>query len=107
MCCVCLDEEDTDCCSYQCVTCNDGFVCWGCMGKKDPHGSIFVCESNGGIEYMENAIRCPCCRSLNWKYHFNQIISVTFGMDLADYDDDNYPPAIKLYVKNQLMAERE
>jgi hypothetical protein len=68
----------------------------------DPHGSIFEKR-----EYIENAIKCPCCRNLNWKYHFDQIIRVTLDYDMPDNSEDLTEPALILYCKNKEAAESE
>lgn len=104
LCCVCLElDEIMFSPSFTCGTCDSGYMCFDCINDIDPCGSIFEdCR-----KCVERVIKCPCCRSLNWKYHFSQIIRITLGMDLMDYDNERYPPALVLYVKNQAMAESE
>jgi hypothetical protein len=79
--------------AYVCSTCESGYVCKGCIGKFDPYGSAFQ-----NMKYVKKTIKCPCCRQLNWKYQFNQIIKTTLGYDMFDYEQDK--PALMLYVNN-------
>ena len=97
-CCICMEESKAIkhvAYMFVCPTCESGFVCNKCINGFDPMGSIF-----GKMWYIKKTIKCPCCRQLNWKQHYNQIVQVTLNNDLLDYEDDDYNPAIKLYLKN-------
>jgi len=82
--------------AYVCTTCESGYVCKKCIWKFDPCGSAFEKD----MEDVKDIIKCPCCRQLNWKYHFNQIIQTTLYYDLTHYDDKHHIPALKLYYHN-------
>ena len=81
---------------FVCLTCEGGFICKGCIAKFDPSGSIF-----GNKAYVKKTIKCPCCRQLNWRYHFNQIIQTTLGYDLGDIVLNEDTPCLTLFVSNQ------
>ena len=79
----------------KCDTCIEGYICVDCIPHIDPVGSIFLPTRRK----VEKAIRCPCCRTLNWKYHYSQILDTTLGYDLEMYEEyDN--PATRIYIKN-------
>jgi len=78
---------------FKCYTCNEGFVCDGCMWKFDPTGSMFLEK----LSYVKKTIKCPCCRTLNWNYHYNQIVQITLG----DMDCLPENAACDLFVKNR------
>lgn len=85
-CAICLEQNDlkikaSSPAVFKCYTCNDGFVCNNCIGKFDPCGSIFL----GTLHNVKKTIKCPCCRTPNWKYHYNQIIQITLA------DQQEYP----------------
>ncbi len=89
--------------SIKCYTCADGFVCRACIQYIDPGGSIY---EGYDYEYVQQAIRCACCRTLNWNYHYNQIVQIMLDYDLEQYycwDDMYVPPAIKLFFRNKLL----
>jgi hypothetical protein len=90
---ICLDESTVESWMFVCPTCV-GFVCGKCLGDFDPSGSIF-----GNEAYVKKTIKCPCCRQMNWDYHFRQIIRHTLGDDLAEYERD--APCHILFVSNQ------
>jgi hypothetical protein len=64
------------------------------MPEFDPRGSAFISDT----EDLKKTIKCPCCRQLNWKYQFNQIISITLGWDKLEGERDS--PVAMLYVRN-------
>lgn len=77
-CVICFEQNDlkfktSSPAVFKCYTCNDGFVCNSCIADFDPYGSIFLKK----IGQVKKTIKCPCCRTLNWNYHFNQIIQIT------------------------------
>ena len=80
--------------AYVCPTCESGYVCRECIPEFDPRGSAFIDDT----EDLKKTIKCPCCRQLNWKYQFNQIVKITLGNDLFDYEPDS--PVAMLYVRN-------
>lgn len=100
---ICLTEYseiNKSCVSnIKCYTCNEGFVCNNCISDVDPCGSIF----SRHLRYIKRAIRCPCCRTLNWNYHFNQIIKIALGSDVEEdsYNPDYNNPALKVFIKNR------
>lgn len=105
-CVICLETYTNvkkNCASaIKCYTCADGFVCNHCIPSIDPSGSIFLDYP----DEVADAIKCPCCRTLNWNYHYNQIIGITMDYDLDDNWDENdedetLPPAIKLFLRNK------
>jgi len=75
-CCICLETFENF--KYDCSTCSDGKICYDCMLAKDPNLSLL----HYSREELEDAIKCPCCRQLNWKYHFTDIITITLNEEL-------------------------
>ena len=92
---ICMEDHEAkhEPATYMCNTCQGGYVCKGCIGVFDPYGSAWQ-----KMPYVKKTIKCPCCRQLNWKYQFSQIIWTTLEHDCVDYESDC--PAIVLYVKN-------
>jgi hypothetical protein len=77
-CVICLEQNDNKYKSsspavFNCYTCSEGFVCRKCIKQFDPRGSILL----DTLHQVKKIIKCPCCRTLNWNYHFNQIIQIT------------------------------
>lgn len=71
-CCVCY--KDDICPYFRCSYCKDGKVCWGCMVKiEGPYYSILVIEVKDK-DKLYKILKCPCCRQLNWKYYFSQLL---------------------------------
>ena len=68
-CCICLNAEDgiigKNC--FKCYTCLEGYVCNNCISEYDPRNIFDPC------------INCPCCKTTNWKYHFNKLIKTSLG----------------------------
>ena len=92
---ICFNESYQSRLTYVCYTCKDGFVCEDCVTYFDPFGTAFE-----GERYVKRTIKCPCCRQLNWKYHFSQIITVTLGGAVFDTDFFNHIPAVMIYINN-------
>ena len=103
-CCICM-EKSTDiiksgCSVIKCYTCDEGFICNDCIPKIDPHGSIYLSKRRA----LEKAIRCPCCRTLNWNYHYNQLIGIILEVELPDNEEeytDN--KALQVFFKNRQL----
>jgi len=86
VCCACLEEDEfSNSLSYSCGTCRDGYICFGCILEVDPA--------------VSHKIKCPCCRTLNWKYYYRNMICSLESGDV----NDRVPPAIALFLKNQLL----
>lgn len=84
VCCVCMEEDEFSCSlSYSCGTCNDGHVCYDCTEKIDPETTLII--------------KCPCCRTLNWKYCYRNLFY------LLEDDDAELSPAHALFLKNRLL----
>ncbi len=104
-CVICLETTtnvNKACCSaIKCYTCADGFVCNTCIPEIDPSGSIFLND----LDEVADAIKCPCCRTLNWNYHYNQIVRISLDYDLENTytfeEDDDLKPALKMYLRNK------
>ena len=94
------DIRKNACNVIKCYTCADGFVCNDCIPEIDPEGSIF-CNSE---EDVIRAIKCPCCRNLNWNYHYNQIVGIELGYNLYDLGSETNP-ALELFFKNYKEAK--
>jgi len=97
----------------KCYTCQEGFVCDKCMCVLDPEGTLFSKD----IDYIHKVIKCACCRTLNWNYHYNQIMCQIidceqylneYGLyDLKrilceDYEDNK---VIDLFIRNVMTAK--
>ena len=93
ICNICLDESIVDKGLFVCPTCV-GFVCRDCIPAFDPMWSPY-----GDEEYVKKTIKCPCCRQMNWRYHFSFIILHTMEGDLSSYETDI--PCHILFVSNQ------
>jgi len=101
-CCICLETFEKF--QYDCSTCSDGKICFDCMIKKDP--------SMGGFEdsreKLEDAIKCPCCRQLNWKYAYN-IFLFSFVEDMENgyyfKGGDWVYPSHKIFLINRVGEE--
>ena len=54
-----------------------------CMVEIDLNGVIFSDDT----EIVYKKIKCPCCRTLNWKYYYSMFISVEIGYgDMLGYE---------------------
>jgi len=83
ICNVCLDDKEYNeysCLNMKCYTCKEGFVCSSCIPTYDPSGTPYLCD----IEEVKKVLKCPCCQTLNWKYHYSQIISLLNGTIMKD-----------------------
>ena len=104
-CSICLDAntnvKKNACHTIKCYTCSDGFICSTCIGRVDPSGSIY----KETLKDVEKAIKCPCCRTLNWNYHYNQIVGIVLAHELYyEWDEgytDDFNNAIKLFLRNK------
>ena len=97
-CVICLEQQDlkfkaSSPAVFKCYTCSDGFVCNNCIGKFDPCGSIFL----DTLHQVKKTIKCPCCRTLNWNYHYNQIIRIT----LEEPDEHPENAVSKVVIRNK------
>ena len=70
---------------FKCVSCESGFVCDRCINNFDPSGSIYISDYNE----VKQIIKCPCCKIVNWKYHYNQIMKISLGCDMFESETDN------------------
>jgi hypothetical protein len=111
-CVICLSEETekqtlASPAVFRCYTCNEGYVCKSCIWKFDECGSIFIDDK----KEIEEIIKCPCCRTLNWKYHYNQFVNIILEYDLYDNTpffeelSDKCSPAVELFLKNYKEAK--
>jgi len=97
-CCVCLEEKEG---YFNCLTCDSGKVCVDCYCEIDKNGIGFLSHN----EDIKDIIKCPCCRSLNWKFAFKQIILTTFyDFEEWDYIEDKfkYSPVGRLLLTTKL-----
>jgi len=89
VCCVCMEEDEFSITvlSYSCGTCNEGYVCEFCTNKIDPE--------------FTHVIKCPCCRTLNWKYCRRWLF---FMLDQPEAADDSVlSPAHALFFRNRFL----
>ena len=90
VCCVCMEEDEfSTTLSYSCGTCSEGYVCDFCTDKIDPETT--------------NVIKCPCCRTFNWKYCYRMLFYLLDQPDEDDDDDSVLSPAHALFLKNRLI----
>ena len=68
-CCVCLEMYDRKI-IFNCDTCLDGKICEECMIKIDKNLACFEDDK----DEVKKSIKCPCCRTLNWKYCYNTFV---------------------------------
>jgi hypothetical protein len=85
---------------YECPTCNEGKICEDCMFEKDPVAFDCSCKKRREIEH---GIKCPCCRQLNWRYHYSEIIMRSFEDEL---ECGTYFPAKKQFEYIMYPAHR-
>ena len=103
-CSICMEKtkniRKNNCHVIKCYTCEEGFICNDCIPKVDPHGSIFLSKR----KQLEKAIRCPCCRTLNWNYQYNQLIGIIIAEDMCA-NEDNYAgiPALDVFLRNRYL----
>ena len=103
---ICLEEKEIVISKYRCIaeivchTCQSGYVCKNCIPNVDPRGSIFLRTKR----QVANAIKCPCCRVLNWNYHYNQIVLTTlgYGPDAGegDWQYENINREQRVFLRN-------
>jgi hypothetical protein len=92
---------------FRCYTCNEGYVCNRCLCKFDECGSIFTDDK----KEIEEIIKCPCCRTLNWKYQYNQFVNIILAYDLYDNTDffeecsGKCSQVVRLFLKNYKEAK--
>jgi len=100
-CCICLNEKDI---IYNCMSCKEGLVCWDCyfklmISKGGEHNLIlFEFKELKGIEKLKNLLSCPCCRSINWKYYYDEFLWSIIEPDNVIPDDNRDIPVIKKYL---------
>lgn len=84
--------------TYKCNTCLDGRVCRDCcMSGFFCYLSIYL----QNITDVKRNIKCPCCRTENWKYHFSNILKITLAYEIFDEIwKQKSPPVFKLYINN-------
>jgi hypothetical protein len=95
MCPICLENKDFH---FKCSTCNEGGFCVECYTKISPHSLPFE-----GVE-VRDMIKCPCCRSPNWYWLFDEVLSY-FVEDVDSGYDECYNilknPCMYVYKKNR------
>lgn len=67
-CCVCYEEKDF---KYECMTCQEGKICFSCFHHKAHYCSRFGRLSR---EEVLPILSCPCCRTINWKVLYTNIL---------------------------------
>jgi hypothetical protein len=83
-CCICLEDKQID---YSCECCKEGKICSECMDKKR------------GINDDEQYVKCPICRTHNWKHLYTAII-YDLEYTCYGYTSQKYQIAWDIYNKN-------
>ncbi len=108
-CCVCFEEVGYRQLTYICQTCNSGIVCAKCLGKITKAKTVdnllklpVRCFRFMNLDTLKKSIRCPCCRTENWKHLYSEIIT-KIGIDILDKildkKSDKINAAEKLYIE--------
>jgi hypothetical protein len=78
-CCICYETTFTE---YNCVTCQEGHVCYDCMNViKDKQTDWVIHMSR---QQLSLVLPCPCCRTTNWNYLYTHFV-YDYG-ELPNYD---------------------
>jgi len=99
---------------YSCKTCVDGKICWNCFDlyamKKKNHCSTGLMYKDE--EFIKDALKCPCCRDINWSLLYSDIVKRCLVNDLVENSEEddwfiNGKPnkAIKLFYKNHIETD--
>jgi len=94
VCCICYEQlDDIGAFGFICNTCNEGVICSDCMEDRSEQinptvsaDPTIICEDD--INY----IRCEICKTMNWKYLFDDILYQEFlhwQVNDICYDDEN------------------
>ena len=86
----CLEDKDISKKEYfvKCSTCVDGGYCVDCWFRK--------IQPNCGLAYetdpdtIKNAIKCPCCRTTNWRWVYDE------PMFLLEQDVEGDPSCLSM-----------
>jgi hypothetical protein len=71
-CCICLNHINDV--RFTCSCCKSGFICYNCIIEVDPKFSPCIKDYSELIK----CLKCPICRTINWNYHYRNIISDMF-----------------------------
>lgn len=91
-CCVCLEGEVLE---YKCDYCVEGIMCYNCYGKnwvycekafmrnKVQHRDyLYECDIEmKHKKLLTEIIKCPCCRSINWRKVYKSIFEFILESD--------------------------
>ena len=92
---ICL-EPSTDKFDMKCDTCKEGYICSDCQNNIVPNGILWA-----DADDVKSAIKCPCCRILNWKNYYSQFIEYGLNYDLEEYEPEEYNNAVQVYLRNK------
>jgi len=92
---ICLDPS-TNKFDMKCDTCKEGYICSDCQNNIVPNGILWA-----DADDVKSAIKCPCCRTLNWKNYYSQFIEYGLNYDLEEYEPEEYNSAVQVYLRNK------
>ena len=58
------------------------------------------------LDTLKKSIKCPCCRTENWKHLYSEIIT-KIGIDILDKKSDTINAAELLYIKKFMIHLEE
>jgi len=112
-CCVCFEEMGYRQLTYICQSCDSGIVCAKCLGKITKAKTVdnllkqpIRCFRFMNLDTLKKSIRCPCCRTENWKHLYSEIIT-KIGIDILDKNPDKINAAEKMYIKKFMIILEE
>ena len=112
-CCVCFEKMGYRQLAYICQTCDSGIVCAKCLGKITNTKTVdnlfklpVRCFRFMNLDTLKKSIKCPCCRTENWKHLYSEI-STKIGIDILDKKSDTINAAELLYIKKFMIHLEE
>ena len=87
------DGHDPNIWIFECPTCEDGFICEGCLPEYIGYKDILKLGNS-----TAETIRCPVCRLSNWRLYHDWFISELMGVPP---ENQKMTPALRLFYRNR------
>jgi hypothetical protein len=111
-CIICFEDVEEKF-GYSCNTCVNGKICWNCYDKISMNGNCSTGLIFEKKHYIKNKLKCPCCRSVNWKWLLYQVLNYDLLDVKLGYSDEsdwffNKKPnkALMIFFKNSCESQQ-